>query len=140
LFTYGGVIYESLEVKFYPIVLAALQMIELLCYLCIYNAVTKHNEEMRQKQIISNDILQRRKQKNLFSMYAQVTGFVLEVTYLIFSICIKVIGKKFSLLNYREYMDVFYATQFGLGTTLQILVSSDLRMKFLSLLKEIFHR
>lgn len=140
LFTYGEAVHhESPVVKFYPIALAALQMTELACYICIYKAVSKHDEEMRQRKVISTDILQRRKQKNLLSMYAQITGFVLETMYLIFSICIKVIGMKFSLVNYREYMDVFYATQFGLNTTLQILVSSDLRLKFISLIRQIFH-
>ena len=140
MYTVGEVIHETLIMKLYPLVVTALQVMELSCYISLYKFVSKHDKEMSQNKIISSDVYYRRKQKNLFSMYAQVSGFALEIIYLIFLLIIRIIGKKYSLFNAREYTDLVYINQFGLTSTIQILVSSDLRQKFFSYLNQLFHR
>ena len=89
--------------KLYPTALSALQLMELMCYFSLYKFVSRHDEEMRQNKIISTDTHLRRKQKNLISMSAQVSGFVLEIVYLIFLSFFKAIGRKYNLFDVQEY-------------------------------------
>ena len=140
MYTVGEVIHETLIMKLYPIAVTALQVLELSCYISLYRLVSKHNTVMSQNKIISRDVYHRRKQKNLFSMYAQVSGFVLEILYLIFLLIIRITGRRYSLFKAREYADFLYVTQFGLTSTIQILVSSDLRQKLFSFLNHLLHR
>ena len=140
MYTVGGVIHETLAMKLYPIALTLLQVMELTCYISLYQMVTKHNNEMSQNKIISRDVYVKRKQKNLFSMYAQVAGFLLEVGYLIFLLCMRIIGRRYTFFDARDYADLFYLTQFGLTSTIQIFVSSDLRLKLITLMKQICRR
>ena len=138
-YTVGEVIHETLKMKLHPTALTVLQVIELSCYISLYQSVSKHNDEMSQSKVISKDVYYKRKQKNLFSMYAQVAGFVLEIMYLVCLLCMRIIGRKYSLFYARELADMFYGTQFGLNTTIQILVSSDMRQKLFSLFNQVFH-
>ena len=75
MYTVGEVIHETLAMKLFPTALTLLQVIELSCYVSLFRAVTKHDANMSEKKIISIDTFHKRKQKNLFSMYAQVAGF-----------------------------------------------------------------
>jgi hypothetical protein len=90
---------------------------------------------MEHNAIITNDLNKARKRANLFSLYAQVVGFVVEVLYILATISIKKIGEKYFPKNSREYSNTFLVTQFGVLSTVQIFVSSDLRKKLLSLVK-----
>jgi len=87
LYTTGEVIHETWIMKLYPVTLVVLQVSELACYIFLFQLVSKHDDQMRKNKIISSDSLHKRKQKNLFSMYAQASGFALEIVYLFFSIC-----------------------------------------------------
>ena len=92
---------------------------------------------MTKNKVISPDAYYKRKQKNIFSMYAQLSGFVLEIFYLVFLFFVRMIGRKYSLMDAKEYADALYVTQFGFTSTIQILVSSDLRLKLYYLLKRV---
>ena len=140
MYTVGEVIYETLAMKLFPTALTFLQVIELSCYVSLFRAVTKHEANVSERKIIYIETFHKRKQKNLFSMYAQMSGFVLEILYLIFLLIIRITGRRYSLFNAREYADFLYVTQFGLTSTIQILVSSDLRQKLFSFLNHLLHR
>ena len=137
LYTHGEVFHDTFLMKLFQPMLISLQIAELSSYMILFRAVSKHDENMKQNKIITNDNYQRRKQKNLFSMYAQVVGFALEIFYLLLTFCLRLIGRKFSIIHSREYIDAFYISQFCLTSTVQILVSSDLRLKLLVLAKQL---
>ena len=138
LYTVGEVSYDKLSMKLYHPILIVLQISELSCYVILYREVSKHDEEMRRKKIISSSNFDKRKQKNLFSLYAQLSGFVLEMLYLLLIFCLRVIGRKYALMHMKGYVDAFYMTQFGLTSTIQILLSADLRQRLKKLLMKMF--
>ena len=137
MYTFGEAIHETSAMKLYPIALSVLQVLELSCYISLFKAVSRHDENMSQNKVISLDVLHKRKQKNIFSMYAQVSGFILEILYLIFLFFVRMIGRNYSLMDAKEFAGALYVTQFGFTSTIQILVSSDLRLKLYYLLKRV---
>ena len=140
MYTVGKVSFDTLSMKMYHPILMVLQISELSCYFSMYRFISKHDKEMQKNKVISSDNFYKRKQKNLFSMYAQVSGFVLEMFYLVLIFCLRTIGSKYSLARMKSYIDTLYMTQFGLTSTIQIFVSSDLRLRFVTVLKHIFGR
>ena len=129
------IVFETLFMKLLHPILFAFHIAEMSCYVVLFKNLLKHDEEMRDIKLISGDNHQRRKRINLFSLSAQISGFAVETVYLLILICLRLLGRKYFPKHSRDYADTFYLTQFGLTSTLQILVSPDLRDKFWAMFK-----
>ena len=119
--------------KFGPLALITFQILELLCYLVLYRSVSEHRRQMEQDEVISRDQLRARKRIHLFSLYAQVAGFVVEVFYLLAVSFIRIVSQRYFSAHSRELVNSFRITQFGVTSTLQILVSGGLREKLFAI-------
>jgi len=88
---------------------------------------------MVDNNVISNDHYRAKKRIHLFSLYAHIAGFTVEVIYLIALFLLRIIGKKLSPKHSIDIVNLFRMTEFGVTSTVQILVSSDLRQKLFSI-------
>lgn len=131
----GPVPSETIWMKLYPLILILFQLMEMTCYTVLFRYLAKHHKEMVDNQIISNDHYRAKKRIHLFSLYAHIAGFVVEVIYLVAVLCLRIVGKKFSPKHSIDVVNLFRMTEFGVTSTVQILVSSDLRQKLLSFLR-----
>ena len=138
-FNYNGLnpIQDTMIQKMYPMVLASFQIIELTSYMAIHRYVQGHHRTMLNNQIISRDLYQTRKHKHLFSFYAQIGGFVVEVIYLMALTLVKVLGRKLFSKHSVELLNYLRATEFGVTATVQVFMSPDLRQRLIDLLQKI---
>ena len=113
--------------------MVALQLTELSCYSFLFGLIAKHDTEMKDKRIISFDVFRERKQRNLFSMNAQIFGCVTEIIFQLIIFVVRIMGGKFFPQysdTIRSYFNLLFISQFALTSTLQILGSPELRKKF----------
>ena len=138
LYNRKEVVQETIGMKLIGPVLLMMQIFELICYIYLFGYIARHDKKMKEEKIISIDLFKERKQRNVFSLNAQIFGCALEILYQIVVLIIRFMGTKF-FPNYsdliRSYINFFFITQFATTSTLQILVSPDLRKKFFSLFK-----
>ena len=127
------VVYETFFMRILHPILFAFHIAELICYVLLFRSLLKHDDEMKSIKLISADSHRRRKRINLFSIYAHVSGFIVETVYLSVLITLRLLGRKYFPLHSRDYADSVYLTQFGLTSTIQVLVSPDLRAKLLTM-------
>jgi hypothetical protein len=64
----------------YPMLLISLQVAELLCYLHLYKFIHNHHKQMVHNNVISSDTYKSRKRVHLFSLSAQISGFVVKIS------------------------------------------------------------
>ena len=119
--------------KMFMAVLITIQFLELVCYLTLLHFINKHNKEMQRNGIISNDILKRRRRSHILSFNAQVFGFAIEISFLGFNLFLKLMGRNFFPPKLREYSSFLFLIIFCTNSTVQILASSDLRVKFFAM-------
>ena len=117
-------------------VLACFQIAELTSYIVLHRHVQEHHRDMLNNQIISRDLYQTRKHKHLFSLYAQIGGFAVELIYLFSLTLVKVLGRRLFSKHSLELLNYLKATEFGVIATVQVFMSPDLRQKLLCLLKK----
>jgi len=127
---------ETTEMKLFPIILILFQLSEMTCYILLFKHLAKHHKEMVDNNVISNDHYRARKRMHLFSLYAHLAGFAVEVAYLFAVMCLKIIGKKLFPKHSIDIVNIFRMTEYGATSTVQILVSSDLRQKFFAIFKK----
>ena len=137
-FTYNGLvpISETTQMKLFPLLLILLQMIELTCYAVLHQYVNEHQREMVVHKVISRDMYHMRNHIHLFSLYAQISGFLVEMIYLVGLLVVKVVGRKFFFSNILELINTLKTTEFGVIATVQILMSPDLRQKLFSMFRK----
>ena len=122
--------------KMYAVAIASFQAVEMICYLILFRHIMKHDEEMKNNNIISADVFTNRRRVNIFSLRAQVLNFAMKSTYSILSGCFKIIGRRYFPPNTNEYGHFIYMIPYPLYSAVPILASTDLRKKFF----EMFHR
>ena len=135
------IIQETIGMKLFQPILVAFQLTELACYIFLFTKIAKHDKEMKENKIISFETFRERKQRNLFSLNAQIFGCVTEIAYQLIIFIIRLLGSKLFPHNsdsVRNYIDIFFITQFPITSTLQILVTPNLRKKFLARAKHLF--
>lgn len=110
---------------------------EIVFYIILYRILLKHNNEMQQNNIISQDLNRARRKVNLLSVYAHILGFVAENLYYVIALLWRMIGQTDTQSERsRENVAVLLIVQFAIVSTVPILASSELRPKFLALFKQ----
>ena len=121
--------------KMFPILCIILQFLEVGCYGVLHHYVYLHQSEMVSNGIISTDIYQSRKHVHIFSVSAQISGFIVEMVYLLGLLIVRIVGRRFFSSNILEMNNALKTTEFGVSSTVQILMSPDLRQKLFLLFK-----
>ena len=121
--------------KMYLFVLIIFQLSEVGCYAILYAYIHYHQSQMVTNNIISRDVYQARKSVHMLSFYAQVSAFLVEVIYLAAQSLVKVIGRRFFPSNILELINALKATEYGVTSTVQILMTPDLRQKIFTFIK-----
>jgi hypothetical protein len=101
----------------------------------LHHAVYQHQSEMVSNGIISRDLYQSRKHVHVFSVGAQISGFVVEMVYLFGLLVVRMVGRRFFSANILEINNTLKTTQFGVSSTVEVLMSPTLRQKLLALIK-----
>ena len=133
LYNQQEVIQATTVMKLFQPAMMAFQLIELSCYSFLFGLTARHDKEMKENHIISLDAFMARKHMNVFSLKAQVFGCITEIIYQLIIFVIRFTGSKFFpqyIESTRNYVNLFFISQFAITSTLQILVSPDLRKKF----------
>ena len=107
----------------------------MIIYLILFQYVSKHNKEMAENNVISNDVVRRRRQINVLSLYAQMSGFSTEVFYQILLLVSKVIERKYYIQRMREIANAWVMYLYVINSMALIFASSELRKKFFELFK-----
>ena len=121
--------------KLFLFILIGFQFFELMCYLILFQYLSQHNREMADNNIISADLHKSRKSINIFSLKAQVCGFITEAIFLIFTLITKLLERRHFVPNSREYGNTGVLILFCTNSTVQILASAELRKKFYALFR-----
>ena len=123
----------STAAKAFIAVLIAIPTLELIFYLILFHYITEHNKEMQRNNVISKELFMKRRHINIFSLYAQVFGFAVEVSFFAFNLSVKLLGRRLFPPKFREYSNVLVHLVFCTNSTVQILASSELRNKFFAM-------
>lgn len=128
--------YDTFLVKINRNFMFLFRILEIVCYLILYRVLFKHDNEMAQNNIISQDLNRARKRVNLLSVYAHILGFVFENLYYVLAILWRIIGQADTRTERsREITGVILIVQFAFVSTVPIFASPELRTKFLDLFK-----
>ena len=117
--------------RFFPLILLCFQLFELVCYLVLFRYISQHNKEMAENNIISTDLVSNRRRINIFSLYAQICGFITEAVYLNSAWITRLLERRQMITHTREYANVGLIVLFSINPTVQIFASSELRKKIL---------
>ena len=124
---------NTLGMKIYPIILLLLQLMELSCYINLYNYIRSHDQRLVNDKVISHDKYQSRSRLHSISIVAQFLGFIVEIIYNILHFLIKLLGQKLFLPDIVDYSNIFKMTEFGVVTTIDILATPEMRKKLFSM-------
>ena len=119
----------------FPTLLFGFQLIEFICYVNLYLHLLSHSKEMLMSQVITRETFVKRKGVRTFSLFAQFLGFTVEVIYLLVHSSVKWIGHRFFNANILEFVNALKTSEFGAVSTVEIMATSEMRKKFLSVFK-----
>ena len=135
LYTGQPLIAETFEIKLFPVIGILLQILEVVCYLVIYRKVYLHQQEMIANKIISRATYQDRKRVHIFSVFAQIAGFLVKLALIIFALIIRLLEQKVFLLSVLDGLIVVKTAQFGFVAMAEIFASPNLRQNFLAIFR-----
>lgn len=137
LYNNHEIYFETSGMKFSVTATFLFRVSEIICYVILYRVLSKHNDEMAQNNIISQDLNQARRNLNLLSVYAQIYGFVAENVFIVITIIWRVVGRGVPETDRsRELAATILVVQFAFVSAVPIFASSELRPKFLALFKQ----
>jgi len=111
-----------------------LQIVEFVCFTLLLKYLVKHDNDMFNRNVISDDVYKRRRQDNAFSGFKEVIIFSFKIAYLGFFFLMQIFGaKKFGasgssvLLEYAPYARTI---EFAIVSTIQVLAIRQIRLRF----------
>ena len=121
----GNVSHQSdLLAKVSLLLVLAAVLAELGCYLALFSTLYTHDTGMLRKNILSVDVIKRRRQKNAVTFLGQFYGFIVEgITYVALMFTLQ----KDSNLLQRIAIVVGFWVEFGFASMVEVMTSQSLR-------------
>lgn len=112
------------------------QLTELAIYTVINSYIANHDRLMLRSKVISRETFKNRQRCHIFSLTAQMSHFIVEMSYS-FSMNVAVVSA-FGSSSRKIFViiSIFKILSFGLHSTVQVMCSSDLRSKLFSSFKK----
>ena len=133
-------LYSGKEIKaqayfslIYVILIFGFGISEMTIYLILFHHVSEHNKEMAKNKVISHDLARTRRQINVLSLSAQISGFITEAIFGVITLLTKVIERRFFDHRFRDYSNTGFFILYLTNSIVLIFASSELRKKFIGL-------
>ena len=110
---------------------ACLTTIEILCYIFLYSYITLHNRNIAGK-IVKPSVIKSRNRSNAISLSGQLTGWTMEIWYIIF---VGFISTIFKFREMREVVPFLKQLEFVLVPLVQVYTSAPIR-NFIAMSKD----
>ena len=100
-------------------------MVELLCYVLFFGHLNTHDSTMLRRNVLKEEEVKRRRQKNAITFLGQFYGFVVEC--ILYVSLMYLILNENSHINYRVGIVICFWAEFGIVSAVEVMVSENLK-------------